>query len=121
MRASEKAPGTEPLRTRRTTQRRSVLTMGRHRIDPVVHPLDDPISRRSILHGLGTSGLAAAGTMLVPNLTRAQDATPSSDLEANKILARRFHDDLFVLGKVDVADEILTPDFTWYAPPQTVF
>jgi predicted SnoaL-like aldol condensation-catalyzing enzyme len=71
---------------------------------------------------LGASSLAAAGAMFVPELARAQDATPASDLEANKILARRFHDEIFKQGgNLAAADEILTPDFTWYAPPQTVF
>jgi hypothetical protein len=43
------------------------------------------------------------------------------DLEANKALARRFHHDIFERMDLAVADEILTPDFTWYGPPKTVF
>jgi predicted SnoaL-like aldol condensation-catalyzing enzyme len=51
----------------------------------------------------------------------AQDATPTSDLEANKALAQRFHDELFEQGNLAVADEILTPDFVWHAPPDQDF
>ena len=48
---------------------------------------------------------------------RAQDATPTADLEANKALARRFHDEIFERGNLATADEILAPDFAWYSPP----
>ena len=48
---------------------------------------------------------------------RTQDATPTADLEANKALARRFHDDIFDQGNLAAADEILTPDFDWHSPP----
>ena len=48
---------------------------------------------------------------------RTQDATPTADLEANKALARRFHDDIFDQGNLAAADEILTPDFVWHSPP----
>jgi predicted SnoaL-like aldol condensation-catalyzing enzyme len=95
--------------------------MANDRFDPVVHQRDDPISRRSILYGLGASGFVTASTIIAPNLARAEEATPSSDLEANKVLARRFHDEIFEQGNLAAADEILTPDFTWYAPPQTSF
>src|SRR5215213_1657304 len=47
----------------------------------------------------------------------AQDATPTSDLEANKALADRFHEEIFDQGNTATADEILTPDFVWRAPP----
>jgi len=49
--------------------------------------------------------------------TAAQDATPTSDLEANKVLARRFHEEIFDQGNLAAADEILTPDFVWRGPP----
>ena len=49
--------------------------------------------------------------------TAAQDATPTSDLDANKALARRFHEEIFDQGNLAAADEILTPDFVWRAPP----
>jgi predicted SnoaL-like aldol condensation-catalyzing enzyme len=52
---------------------------------------------------------------------RAQDATPAADLEANKALARRFHDDIFDRMDPTAADAILAPDFAWYSPPQTLF
>ena len=55
---------------------------------------------------------------------RTQEATPTADLadlEANKALARRFHDEIFEQGNVDVADEILAPDFVWYNPPTEPF
>jgi len=42
-------------------------------------------------------------------------------LEANKALARRFHEEIFDQGNLDVADEILAPDFTWYNPPTETF
>ena len=47
----------------------------------------------------------------------AQEATPTSDLEANKVLADRFHEEIFDQGNLAIADEILTPDFVWRAPP----
>src|SRR5262245_36605908 len=52
---------------------------------------------------------------------RAQDATPTTHLEANKALARRFHNDIFDRMDPAAAAEILTPDFAWYSPPQTLF
>jgi predicted SnoaL-like aldol condensation-catalyzing enzyme len=73
-----------------------------------------------LLHRLGVASLVVAAAT-APRLAKAQEATPTADLEANKALARRFHDDIFVQGKLEVADKILAPDFTWYAPPQTVF
>jgi predicted SnoaL-like aldol condensation-catalyzing enzyme len=53
--------------------------------------------------------------------TRAQDATPPTDLAANTVLARRFHDEIFEQGNLAAADEILTPDFVWHAPPDQEF
>jgi predicted SnoaL-like aldol condensation-catalyzing enzyme len=47
----------------------------------------------------------------------AQDATPTSGLEANKALADRFHEEIFDQGNLATADEILTPDFVWRVPP----
>ena len=41
-------------------------------------------------------------------------------LEGNETLAHRFHMDIFVEGKPDASDEILSPDFVWhggYSPP----
>jgi predicted SnoaL-like aldol condensation-catalyzing enzyme len=78
------------------------------------------VSRRIVVQRLGSASFAAATLTIAPALARAQDATPSADLEANKVLARQYHDEIFEQGNLDVADEILTPDFTWYAPPQTV-
>lgn len=49
---------------------------------------------------------------------RAQEATPTADLEANKELAHRFHDDIVVQGNLEAADEILTDDFVFHSPPQ---
>jgi predicted SnoaL-like aldol condensation-catalyzing enzyme len=54
-------------------------------------------------------------------VARAQDATPTNDLEANKALAHRFHEDIFDRMDLAVADEILAPDFAWHSPPQTTF
>jgi len=78
-------------------------------------------SRRAILERLGSAGLAAAAVALTPPVARAQGSAPTADLDANKAVARRFHDEIFEQGNLAVADAILTPDFTWYAPPQTVF
>jgi steroid delta-isomerase-like uncharacterized protein len=36
--------------------------------------------------------------------------------QSNKQLAERFHDDIFVAGKLDVADEILSRDFVAHGP-----
>ena len=36
--------------------------------------------------------------------------------ERNKQLAERFHTDIFKAGKLEVAEEILAPDFTIHAP-----
>ena len=49
----------------------------------------------------------------------AQEATPAADLEANKALARRWHE-LFTQGNVEAVDEILTADFVWRTPPPYV-
>jgi predicted SnoaL-like aldol condensation-catalyzing enzyme len=65
--------------------------------------------------------LALVALLTLPLASRAQDTTSTNDLEANKALAARFHEDLFNQGNLDAADEILTSDFTWYSPPQTVF
>jgi predicted SnoaL-like aldol condensation-catalyzing enzyme len=62
-------------------------------------------------------GVVAASSLVA----RAQEATPATDLEANKALAHRFHDEIFEQGDLAAADEILAPDFAWYAPPQTTF
>ncbi len=61
--------------------------------------------------------LLSSAVMLLRPPAAAQDATPTSDLEANKALARRFHDEIFEQGNLAVADDILTPDFAWYSPP----
>jgi predicted SnoaL-like aldol condensation-catalyzing enzyme len=74
-----------------------------------------PINRRTAI-GLGLAAGIAAGAYS-HRAARAQNATPVSDLEANKTLARRFHDEIFELGNLDAADEILTPDFAWRSPP----
>jgi predicted SnoaL-like aldol condensation-catalyzing enzyme len=79
----------------------------------------DMLSRRGILRRLGSAGAAAVATTIAPSVARAQDATPTVDLEANKVLARRFHDEIFEQGNLAAADEILTPDFTWRGPPNS--
>jgi predicted SnoaL-like aldol condensation-catalyzing enzyme len=66
---------------------------------------------------LTLGGLLAGSTFAA----RTQDATPTSDLEANKALASRFHEDLFDQGNQAAAAEILSPDFVWHAPPQEIF
>jgi predicted SnoaL-like aldol condensation-catalyzing enzyme len=37
--------------------------------------------------------------------------------EENKALARRYHHDIYLAGKLEVADEIVTPDFAIHQPP----
>jgi predicted SnoaL-like aldol condensation-catalyzing enzyme len=69
------------------------------------------------LFALTLVGMLAGSTFA----TRAQDATPPADLAANKALAHRFHEDIFDQMNLEVADEILTPDFAWHSPPQTTF
>jgi predicted SnoaL-like aldol condensation-catalyzing enzyme len=91
-----------------------------HRLVHSVRSIDSSTSRRTILQQLGAASMIAAAATVTPRLALAQAATPTNDLAANKAVARRFHDDIFAQGKLEVADEILTPDFTWYAPPQTV-
>lgn len=39
-----------------------------------------------------------------------------SDAAANEVLAHRWHMELFQDGKLDVAEEILTPDFVFHTP-----
>jgi predicted SnoaL-like aldol condensation-catalyzing enzyme len=78
------------------------------------------MSRRLVLTALFV--LTFVGLLAGPIVAaRAQEATPSADLEANTALARRFHDEIFEQGNLDVADEILTPDFVWHAPPDQEF
>jgi steroid delta-isomerase-like uncharacterized protein len=36
--------------------------------------------------------------------------------QSNKQLAERFHDDIFVAGRLDVADEIISQDFVAHGP-----
>jgi predicted SnoaL-like aldol condensation-catalyzing enzyme len=100
---------------------RSVCTMIRQSFPLLVHPTEASVSRRAIVQRLGRAGFVAAGVAIVPHLVRAQDATPTADLQANKALARRFHDEIFEQGHVEVADDILTADFVWHSPPQTVY
>jgi predicted SnoaL-like aldol condensation-catalyzing enzyme len=86
-----------------------------------VRPAIASVSRRALVQRLGSAGIVAAAVAITPPVVRAQSATPTADLEANKALAQRFHEDIFIQGNLAAADEILTPDFTWYSPPQTVF
>ena len=71
----------------------------------------------SVLLALTVTGFLAGAVLSA----RAQEATPSADLEANTVLARRFHDEIFAQGNLDAADAILTPDFVWHAPPDQEF
>jgi predicted SnoaL-like aldol condensation-catalyzing enzyme len=40
----------------------------------------------------------------------------SKQEEENKVLALRYHDDIFQKGRLEVADEILSPDFVIHNP-----
>jgi predicted SnoaL-like aldol condensation-catalyzing enzyme len=90
------------------------------RIDASIRSGIDTQPRRTVLRRLGGAGVIAAVAAFPPQLAQAQETTSTADLEANKALARRFHDEIFEQGKLDVADAILTSDFVWHAPPQTV-
>jgi predicted SnoaL-like aldol condensation-catalyzing enzyme len=90
-----------------------------HRFDPTDHPVIASVSRRAVVQRLGGASLMAASVCIAPKLVQAQEATPANDLEANKVLARRWHDEIFEQGNLAVADEILTPDFAWRGPPNT--
>ena len=39
-----------------------------------------------------------------------------SSAEENKALVRRFFEEVFKRGNLDVADELLAPDFAWKLP-----
>src|SRR5687768_13905174 len=110
---------------RATPDRRPVRPIGRkesvmdpRNADRLAKHLSGRLPRRAVLRRLGGGGLAAGGGLI---LGRAPVRAQTDDLEANKVLARRFHDEIFELGNLAVADEILTPDFVWYSPPQTTF
>jgi ketosteroid isomerase-like protein len=89
------------------------------------HDVRPPSSSRRARRGHAAPALLAltlVGLLAASALAaRAQDTTPTDNFAANKALAQRFHDDLFVRGNLAAADEILTPDFVWYSPPQTTF
>ena len=55
--------------------------------------------------------LLSSAVVLARPPAAVQEATPTSDLEANKALADRFHEEIFDQGNLAAADEILTPDF----------
>ena len=42
----------------------------------------------------------------------------ATDAAASEVLAHRFHMELFNKGKLDVADEILAPEFVFHLPDQ---
>ncbi|HET9805475.1 MAG TPA: hypothetical protein VFP49_01055 [Nitrososphaeraceae archaeon] len=44
------------------------------------------------------------------------NTSKEEDEEKNIALAIRYHDDIFQKGKLDVADEILSPDFVIHNP-----
>lgn len=62
-----------------------------------------------------TVALAAAGHILAaPSLTILSTAAPAATASDN--LALRWHPEIFVQGNLDLADQIITPDFAWHAP-----
>jgi predicted SnoaL-like aldol condensation-catalyzing enzyme len=65
--------------------------------------------------------LLSSAVVLARPPAAVQEATPTRDLEANKALARQFHEEIFDQGNLAAADQILTPDFVWHSPPQTVY
>src|SRR5688572_4443781 len=76
------------------------------------------LSRRAALRRLGGGGLAAGGGLL---LSRVPVRAQANDLEANKVLARRFHDEIYEQGNLAAADEILTADFVYRSPPPDTY
>ncbi|HEY7034963.1 MAG TPA: ester cyclase [Thermomicrobiales bacterium] len=63
-----------------------------------------------------TLGGVLAGSAIA---ARAQDATPTGELAANKALVLRYYDEVWNKGNLAAADETLTADFVWYNPPPT--
>jgi len=62
-----------------------------------------------------TIALVAAGRVLAaPTLTALTAAAPAATASDN--LALRWHPEIFVQGNLDLADQIITPDFAWHAP-----
>jgi predicted ester cyclase len=45
-----------------------------------------------------------------------EEAAVSSEAEENKALVRRFFEEVYNRGNLDVADELLAPDFAWKLP-----
>ena len=63
-----------------------------HQFDPTDHPAIASVSRRAVVQRLGGESLMAASVSIAPKLVQAQEATPANNLEANTVLARRWHD-----------------------------
>src|SRR5579864_7536996 len=40
----------------------------------------------------------------------------SATMELNRAIAARFREEIFNQGRLDVADEVVAPDFVWYSP-----
>ena len=55
-----------------------------------------------------------AGAASAPATEAALVVADAATVRANKAIAQRFHEDIFVAGDIAVADEILAPDFVWH-------
>ena len=49
-------------------------------------------------------------------MEKQQSSSTSNEEEKNEALALRYHNDIFQKGKLEVADEILSPDFVLHNP-----
>ena len=63
----------------------------------------------------GGDGDPPAGAASAPATEAAPVVADAATVRANKALAQRFHEDIFVAGDLAVADEILAPDFVWHS------
>jgi hypothetical protein len=86
-------------------------------MSPHVIARSTPRRVRSTINGLALAVLLVltlAGVLARSALSAgAQDATPAADLAANKALVVRYFEEMWNQGNLAVADEILTPDYTW--------
>ncbi|MEE8187084.1 MAG: ester cyclase [Nitrososphaerales archaeon] len=67
-------------------------------------------------HFIQTVMNTICGVLLMMGLIVTGCQQPDAMLEQNRALADRFHMDIFLQGKLDVADEILSSDFVAHAP-----
>jgi predicted ester cyclase len=54
--------------------------------------------------------------LALPAALRSQESAPSADVPANKVLVRRYLGDVLSLGRLDLLDQLLSPDFVDSTP-----